>query len=345
MNRLGHFCKTSRRSATKGMRQITGLCVVLLGAGGSSLAKVTITPINYRGWTDALALDNGKAAAVVVPSIGRVMQFGIKGDEGVFWENAKLYGQLADVRLPVWASKDWINFGGDKAWPAPEGDWAPVTGRKGWRPPPGFDGMPYDASIKGGTVVLQSNVDPFYGVSVRRRIELHPSKAELTITTTFLLEQGEPIATGVWVVTQLRHPLGLFAPARNRSTFPEGFTVLGQGVPPSLIISNRLLSLTRATNAAYKIGLDTDRLLWVGAKQTLLIESPRQTGGKYPDQGSNAEIYTNPDPLPYIELEMLGPLTALKKGKTITHRSVYTLHQRRQPTAPAEVEARTILGP
>jgi hypothetical protein len=308
-----------------------------------AVGKVTITPINYRGWSDALALDNGKAVIVVVPSIGRVLQFGVKGHEGVFWENTKLYGKLADITLPVWASRDWVNFGGDKAWPSPEADWSARTGRKGWRPPPGFDGMPYSGEIKGNAVVLHSFVDPFYGLEVQRRVELHSSQAEMTITTTFKLVQGDAIQVGVWVVTQLRHPVGLFAPRPRSSFFPQGFVVLGQGLPPSLTISNRLLSLSRSTNQAHKIGLDGERLLWVGEKHSLLIESSRQSGAEYPDQGSNAEIYTNPDPLAYIELETLSPVVTLKPGHTLKHRNVYTLRPRRYPDAPAEVEARAIL--
>ena len=361
---LASFCvllQSSLRGCTAGTvpvlrrRRTSRGCVspaawVLLGflwlvPSRESLAKVTIKPINYRGWLDAIAIDNGQAVAVVVPSIGRVLQFGLKGDQGVFWENASLSGQLADVRLPTWASKDWVNFGGDKAWPSPEADWGLLTGRKGWRPPPGFDGMAYQAQIKGSAVLLRSEVDPFYGLSVQRRVELDSRKAELSITTTFTREQGEPLAVGVWVVTQLRDPAGLFAARSGRSIFAESYKVLGQGLPPSLTISNHLLQLTRATNQAYKIGLDADRLLWVGAKQTLLIESPRHPGAAYPDQGCNAEIYTNPDPLSYIELETLGPVVLLKTGKTITHRNVYTLRPRRYPAAPAEVEARAILRP
>src|SRR5262245_10012902 len=188
-----------------------------------TLAKVVVTRVNYHGWSDALALDNGKAVAVIVPSIGRVLQFGFKGGEGVFWENRALYGQLADVSLPVWAARDWINFGGDKAWPSPEADWGAITSRKGWRPPPAFDGMSYAPEVKGSAVTLRSIIDPFYGVTVQRRIELHASKPELTITTTFQLMEGDSVRIGVWVVTQLQHPAGVFAPLGRRSIFPDGY--------------------------------------------------------------------------------------------------------------------------
>jgi len=314
---------------------------LLLASATTTSARVLVTRGTYHGWADAFSLRNGRVEVVIVPAIGRVMQFGFIGEEGVLWENRTLDGQVADIRLPVWAAKDWVNFGGDKTWPAPEAAWSGFTGRKGWRPPPGFDGASALSSLEGTTVVLTSQIDPFYGVQARRRIQLHPRRPELTITTEYELKQGEPAQLGIWVITQLKTPEGLFARTPKKSVFPNGYVVFSRDVPPTLSLTNRLLALTRTPTNAYKIGLDADALLWVGAKHTLLIESPREGGAAYPDQGSNTEIYTSPDPLPYIELETLGPLRALKVGGRIVHRNVYLLDHRRKPT-PAE-EAAAIL--
>jgi hypothetical protein len=135
------------------------LLVAVLGAS-DAFAKVTITRANFHGWPDCYRLSNGKVEAVVVPAIGRVMQFGFVGEEGVFWENRALDGQEADGQLTVWAAKDWVNFGGDKTWPAPEADWSLFTSRKGWRPPLAFDGWPADAQVSGGTLTLSTPKDP-----------------------------------------------------------------------------------------------------------------------------------------------------------------------------------------
>src|SRR5436190_16050259 len=90
----------------------------------NAAARVTVTRTNYHGWLEAYLMSNGKVAAVIVPGIGRVMQFGFVGEEGVFWENRALDGQIVDGHLAIWAAKDWVNFGGDKTWPAPEADWS-----------------------------------------------------------------------------------------------------------------------------------------------------------------------------------------------------------------------------
>ena len=72
-------------------------------------AGVTITRTNYHGWPDSYVISNGKVAAVVVPAVGRVIQFGFIGEAGVFWENRQLDGRVADDQLMVWATKDWVS--------------------------------------------------------------------------------------------------------------------------------------------------------------------------------------------------------------------------------------------
>jgi len=308
----------------------------------TATARVTITRTNYHGWPDSCIIGNGKVAAVVVPAIGRVMQFGYVGEEGVFWENPALAGRLADSQLMAWASKDWVNFGGDKTWPSPEAEWSIFTDRKGWRPPPAFDGWASDVKISGSTLTLITAEDPFYGIVAERRIQMHSSKPEMTITTTYRRIKGQPAVIGIWVITQLKEPVALFAPAPKKSIFPNGFTLLLQTPPPSLKVEDGLVSLTRNPDAGHKIGLDADSLLWVGEKHVLRIDSPRIRGGDYPDRGSSTEIYTAADPLPYIELETLGPLHQMKEGDTIKRSNVYKLSHRTRPTP--EAEARAIFG-
>ena len=302
-------------------------------------AKVTIARTNYHGWPDSYVMSNGKVAVAVVPAIGRVMQFGFIGEEGVLWENHSISGRESDPQLAAWAAKDWVNFGGDKTWPAPEGDWSAFTGRKGWRPPPAFDGWAAEARVDGSTLILSTQVDPFYGIQAVRRIQLHSSKPVLTITTTYHRVKGEPAVVGIWVITQLKDPAGLFAPVPKKSIFPGGCVLLGQSLPPSLKTENGFVSLMRNPKAAHKIGLDADRMLWVGEKHILRIDSPRVRNGQYPDKGSSTEIYTNPDPLPYIELETLGPLHLMKAGDKIERSNTYTLSRRTRPTPEAEALA------
>jgi len=79
----------------------------------------------------------------------------------------------------------------------------------------------------------------------------------------------------------------------------------------------------------------------MSAEVVLRIDSPRQILMTYPDEGASVEVYTSPDPLPYVELEMLGPLTKMKQSEEISRTSTYTL-LRRTETDP-ELEARKLL--
>jgi hypothetical protein len=95
----------------------------------------------------------------------------------------------------------------------------------------------------------------------------------------------------------------------------------------------------RNPKAPHKIGLDGGSMLWVGNRHILRIDSPRVPKGDYPDKGSSTEIYTSADPLPYIELETLGPVHLMKPGDKIERVNTYTLFRRTRPTPEAEARA------
>jgi hypothetical protein len=303
---------------------------------GTPHASRGASRVNYHGWPNSYVLSNGKVEAVVVPAIGRIMQFGFAGDEGVFWENRALDGQAPDPN-----AEKWINFGGDKTWPAPEAEWAKHTGRKEWMPPPAFDSMPVQAQPGVLGVTLISPLDPHYGIKTHRRIELDGNEPVMRVTTTYEKVSGKPARVGVWTITQLKDPVGVYVPISPDTIFTDRYALLSQSSPPTLKVGAGLISLKRDAKSSYKIGSDAGALLWVGAKYALRIDAPRQRKAEYPDQGSSVEVYTNPDPLQYIELETLGPLKTLKVGERLEHTVTYTLIRRTE--LDPEAEARKIL--
>jgi hypothetical protein len=292
-----------------------------------TVAEITVQKIRYQEWADSLVLGNGKVEAVIVPAIGRVMQFRFVGEqEGPFWENADLFGKSPDHR-----SKTWGNFGGDKTWPAPQSDWPKITPRS-WPPPQAFDSMPVTAEIRltpqTKMVELISAVDPHYGIRTRRLVVLDYKRPQMTITTTYEKVEGDPVTVGVWIITQLKDPQAVHILLPKNPIFAEGYTKQSKQLPAELKRQGRLLSLKRDPKVSTKIGTDASSLLWIGEKYTLRIDSPRATKETYPDQGSSAEVYTNLDPLKYVELEMLGPLKTIKVGDRIEHANTYTLSRK-----------------
>jgi len=293
---------------------------------------------NYLGWTNSIVLSNGRVEAIVVPEIGRVMQFRfVGGPDGPFWDNRELQGKSPDA-----TTTNWLNFGGDKSWPAPQADWNDRTSRT-WPPPTGFDAVPNEARIDDRAVTLVSPVDPHYGVRVHRRIELDLDLPVMTITTTFEKVSGPPLKVGVWTISQLKSPLAVYVPVPEFTRFHDGYTLLSGQVPPDLRREGEWIVLTRNRKEPHKIGTDANTLIWMDQRQVLRIDSPRViTGADYPDQQSSAEVYTNPDPLAYVELEMLGPLHKMIAGDKISRTSTFTLLPRRE--ADPDLEAARLMA-
>ena len=290
-----------------------------------NLAQIRFT--NYHGWTNSIVMQNRLAEVVIVPAIGRIMQFRfIDQPDGPFWENAGMYGVQP-------SSTSWDtpgSFGGDKVWPSPQ-TWS-------WPPPRGFDSMNFAAGITNGVVTLTGPVDASLGTRVVRRITLHPTEPILRISSTFEKVSGDASRIGVWGVTQLKEGQSVFMPVPKNSVFPTGYTAIGD-VPWGLVVTNGLVSLSRDPDASSKVGNDAGALLWVGTNSMLLMESPRISGvaeTEYPDSGCSAEIYTNPNPTSYLEMELLAPLATLGGGNTSEMTVVYSLFRRTQPTALQE---------
>jgi len=290
---------------------------------------------NYHGWENALLVSNGRVEAIIVSQVGRVMQFRFAGEtDGSFWENADVLGKLPDPQ-----STNWLNFGGEKIWPAPQSEWKDHTKHE-WPPPAGFDGLPYEVKLDGFVVTLTSAVDPSYGIRVRREIKLAINDPVLKIATTFDKVQGSSLRVSVWAVSQMKSPIAIYSLIPQVSHFREGFHLLSDERPPSLRLGANWLALTRDPKKSYKIGTDGGTLLWMGENDMVRIDSPRLPLAEYPDQGASVEIFTNPDPQAYVELETLGALRKMKKGERILCRTTYTLLKRTE--LDPDLEARKL---
>lgn len=296
---------------------------------------VSVERISYHGWSDCYLISNGRVEAVVVPAIGRVMQLRLAGEaEGAFWENRALDGQLHDA-----ASSDWVNFGGDKCWPAPQALWIEHQGRD-WPPPVDFGARHVTALVNARGVVVKSPVDPGFGIQVERRIELDAVQPIMRITTEYRKLSGSAIRVGIWTITQMKEPERVCFLLPAASKFAAGFVRLMSAEPADLKIDGRLLALGRHQRQHVKIGTDGSSLAWLGRDCVVRIDAEIRPG-EYPDGGCVTEVYTCPDPLQYVELETLGPLTTMNPGDRIEQTTAYTVTPR--STTDLEVEARKTL--
>lgn len=306
-------------------------CLLLgLSPNCALTAERKITRGAYRGWADTLTVGNALAEVVIVPEIGRVMQFRFAGtDEGPFWENEKLWGRPMPPK--PWETAHG-SFGGDKTWPAPQSAW-------NWPPPDIFDAAPLAARIlPDQSVVLTSEVSPRFGIRTQRRVVLEAGKPTLRIETTYEKVTGDPVEVAVWIITQTKVPDAVFLPVPAGTKFPAGSTAQW-GIPTQhFALTNGLARFTRDPKEAHKIGNDAEQIVWVGPKEILRIDIARQADSHYPDDGCSVEVYSNQDPVPYVELETLGPLRRLAIGDRLSATNTYRLFRRQGVNALAEAE-------
>jgi hypothetical protein len=299
----------------------------ILDPTSSHRVGVSIARISWHGWPDCFQIQNGIVEAVIVPCIGRVMQLRLLDDPvGALWINSALEGQRHEPPVDLLQPREWLNFGGDKCWPAPQSDW-PKVQRRYWPPPGAFDSQPMKAVAADSSVVLTSSIDANFGIQLVRHVELDPGLPVMRIRTEFLKLTGSTVRVSVWTITQMQAPKRMSIELLPQSKFAEGYVHLTGAQPADLRIDGRILSLARHPSELVKIGSDGISLAWVGENCVVRIDA-EPGPGDYPDGGCVTQVYTNPDPLPYVELETLGPLMAMSVGDRIERTAVYTLSHR-----------------
>lgn len=294
----------------------------MAGCVSSAGSGVRIERRPYAGWADAIWMENDAAWVVIVPSVGRVMQFGLADRPGVFWENPKLLGK--PMPADPWGAAVG-SFGGDKTWPAPQSAW-------NWPPPDVFDKVGLEARIDGDSVFLGSPVSERFGISTERRIRLAPNAAAMTIDTTYRKVAGEPVDVGIWVITQVKDPDRVFFRASQDPRFEGGWSRQWKAPPELVRVEDGFVSMRREPKGSYKIGNDSKEILWVGTKEVLKIVVEAGELGTPADEGCRVELYTNGGEADYVELETLGRLTRMKVGDVAKATNRYLLGYRTSPS-------------
>ncbi len=276
-------------------------------------AQVTVQKVDYQGWTGAYRMANKQVELVFVPQIGRVMRYGYVGEANLLWENPALLGKTTAFNPPP---TDWTNYGGDKLWPAPQKVW-------GWPPDPVMDSAPQKVTLTDDKrLKIEGAVSPKHNLSFVRTITLEPQGTGVTFENVLVNHDKKAAQWAVWQVTQVNAPDRLRMPLNPKGAFKKGYYVF-QGSEPvkdKIQVLTDEVQLTRDSMKSAKIGGDSP-LGWLTADKGAVrfeISSKRQVGKTYADDGCSLEIYTNPDPLPYIELELLSPLTTIKPGQTLS---------------------------
>ncbi len=308
----------------------------------------------YRGW-DTQCLSNGLIEVHVVPEIGgRIVQFKM-GDKAFLWVNPDLAGKLSPAS-GVSPDGEWLNYGGDKLWPAPQG-W---DNDNQWPGPPDavLDGQPYTFEVLPArpgeaAVRLTSRPDPRSGIQFSRVIRIFANTTRVAFEASMKNIDTRPRRWGIWAHTQLdatgpdgRCPNRLmkaWCPVNPKSRFAPGYQVIfGSSDNPSFHTDWRRGLV--AVNYRYQVGkiavdshagwsATVDGVNGAAFVQGFTFEPDRP----YPDHASvefwhngsgkihayNRDMQFPDDPTknPYVfESELLSPYCELQPGDTYTWR-------------------------
>lgn len=302
------------------------------------------TPVRqYKGW-EVRVLENQWIKLYITPELGgRIMQTELDG-YGFFFVNPALEGQIPDAdRL---SSGTWMNFGGEKIWPAPQGWGSPDL----WPGPPDpvLDSGPYTVNENTdwgkNCLELISMEDQHTGLQIHKNIQLSADRAEVTIHATFT-NRGESVREwSIWPVFQLNTSdayLGgrysVTCPVNPDSIFAEGYKVMhGLVNNPQNRIGESGKLVVDYQYLAGKVGLDSDAN-WVAfcdnnTGKVFVTTFEYQKNARYPENTSvqiwtqgrgmiysrNKVIAYPEDPEqnpPYLEMELLSPLYQMAPGE------------------------------
>lgn len=303
----------------------------------------------YKGW-NSIALSNDIIEVQVVPEIGgRVIQFKLKDFE-YLWVNDKLSGMLPP-QSGVGPNGEWLNYGGDKIWPAPQG-WERDDQWPG-PPDPVLDGGIYTGILLVGRgnpieIKLTSPEDKRSGIQFSRTIKVFDNSSRVSFSTTMTNIDTRSRRWGIWQVTQhntanrtgsgYNENIRAYCPLNLYSIYPRGYSVMfGLADNPSFISDpeNKMLRVSYKRLVG-KVGIDCSAG-WLavvdGTNGYVFVERFAYfPDKKYPDNAS-VEFWTNgvgsfftgkkynefkDDPIetPFLmESEVLSPFAELLPGE------------------------------
>lgn len=326
----------------------------LVGIAVSESTKVPnidIQSVTYHDWK-AYLLKNDLVKLHIVPDIGgRVIQYSLD-DKDFFWINPDLYGRTSP-ETGLGPDGTWLNYGGDKLWPAPQG-W---DNDQQWPGPPDavLDGQPYQLKIEKDPqgIRLTSRDDPRSGIRFSRLICLEPHSTHVSVEATMTNIDNKPRRWGIWAHSQFdagiadgdtyNRQMRAWCPVNPQSRFATGYDVIfGKKDNPSFQVDDqRGLMKVSYLYRVGKIGMDSPAG-WIatvdGRTGDVFVQRFSYEPEKEYPEGSSVEFWhnglgriyaynkwidmvDNRKKNPYVfESEMLSPYASLKPGDSYTWR-------------------------
>jgi hypothetical protein len=286
--------------------------------------------IPFRGWANALRLDNGSAEIVATLDVGpRILSYSLRG--GV--NPLNIYDdQAGGVGEP-----QWRNRGGHRLWLAPESQefsYFPDNSPVAWQ------------KLGDWGVRLMPPAEPGPGFRKEIDITMQPQGPRVTVTHRIIRTADSVRLAAPWALSVMaaggmaiipQPPLG----QHPRDLLPNRRWVLWPYSDPSdprFRFGRRFVTLRQdAQRGPNKIGF-ASREGWAGYlyKGTLFTKRfGHDEAHPHPDDGCNLEVFTNAR---MLELETLGPLRPLGKGQSTEWTEQWDLIAGQPDIDPADAE-------
>jgi hypothetical protein len=317
----------------------------------SVVASLTGNCEASTGKWESIDLKNELIEIQAVPEIGgRIIQYKL-GDYDFFWVNEELAGkEIPASRLGP--NGEWLNYGGDKVWPAPQGQ----DNEQQWPGPPDavLDGGPYTAEVikkndRAKAIRMTSEKDERSGIQFSRKFKIFDDSTRVRVEATMENIDTKPRGWGVWVVTQFdtsnRHSDGhnknywAYCPINPDSMYHKGYNVMF-GLVGHLSYKPDYENGMMRVHYDYrvgKIGMDSSAG-WIATLDAtdgyvFVHRFDYEPGRAYPDNASvefwlnglgeltawGSQLEKMPEDTPYLmESEVLSPFAWLEPGESYT---------------------------
>jgi len=243
------------------------LAGLLLSGEPARAADCKVQAADYQGWK-AEEVANSWVKLEIVPELGgRLMQVTFGGHDYLF-VNSQLKGKIVPVDP---AQHRWINYGGDKIWPMPEGSqdeqhWAGAGGEP-------LDDAPFSLQVvsEGArcTVRLTGPVDPQIGQQYTREISITGDSPVISFHAVMKNVSGYPQNWSEQSVSQYNAT----APG-DATQFNPDFWGMTAANPASTYLNGYYVRTGSSNNPGYSVRDGLFRLHWGSMGGEVWVDSP-----------------------------------------------------------------------
>jgi hypothetical protein len=263
---------------------------------------------------DTIVLTNGAIELGVSASVGRIVHVSRAGGPNLLWVSPLAAANEAQ------AKDQWVNWGGDKPWPAVQSLWPRfVPSGNQWPPDRIIDGQAWTILEQGDRhLVMQSPVNPDLQARVTRRIVLDDEGPGVRIHNSMERVGSSPIPLLIWTVSQVPHPAyTLLAIAADRPESERDRPVLHFGkareAQERVELHDNAARFNVTRERSLKVGTFGTWVAGVWEDVAFAQYAHYDPAGSYPDR-SNSQVYCDGN---YVELELLSPQQHLQPGQKL----------------------------